>query len=158
MSETQLVMDSPVGMLRLRSDGDNVTGLAFCDDPPEDSRTPILVEARRQLDEYFAGERDEFELPLRPAGTDFQRGVWAELLRIPYGETVSYGEVATRLGLPLTASRAIGLANGSNPLAIVVPCHRVIGADGSLTGYGGGLDNKRTLLRLESRRREDTLF
>lgn len=158
MSEAQLVMDSPVGMLRLRTDGENLTELAFCDDPPEDSREPILQNARRQLEEYFAGERDAFDLPVLPAGTDFQRAVWAELLRIPYGETVSYGQIATRLGLPLSASRAIGLANGSNPVAIIVPCHRVIGANGQLTGYGGGLDNKRTLLHLESRRREDTLF
>ena len=158
MSGTQLVMDSPVGRLRLRTDGTSVTALNFCDDPFEASETAILREAERQLTEYFAGERDEFDLPLDPAGTEFQRGVWAELLRIPYGETASYGEIATRLGLPLTASRAIGLANGSNPLAIVVPCHRVIGADGSLTGYGGGLENKRILLALESRRREDTLF
>lgn len=158
MSETVLVMDSPVGRLRLRTDGEDVTELAFCDDPLEESEAPVLLDARRQLDEYFAGERTGFELSLRPDGSDFQRRVWAELLRIPYGETVSYGEIATRLGLPLTASRAVGLANGSNPLAIVVPCHRVIGADGSLTGYGGGLDNKRILLALESRGREDTLF
>ena len=151
MSETHLVMDSPVGRLRLRTDGENVTELMFCDDPVEASDAPALLEAARQLAEYFAGERTEFDLPLRPAGTDFQCGVWAELLNIPYGETVSYGQIATRLGLPLTASRAVGLANGSNPISIVVPCHRVIGADGTLVGFGGGLDNKRILLELEAR-------
>jgi methylated-DNA-[protein]-cysteine S-methyltransferase len=107
-----------------------------------------VAELRRQLTEYFAGERRQFDLELAPAGTEFQQRVWAELQRIPYGETVSYGDIARRLGRP-GASRAVGLANGSNPLPIVVPCHRVIGADGSLTGYGGGLEAKARLLELE---------
>ena len=158
MSESQLVMTSPVGPLRLRTDGRNLTEVMFVREPEEPSDSPILLEAQRQLEAYFAGDRNEFDLPLEPAGTDFQRRVWGELLNIRYGETTSYGEVATRLGLPLSASRAVGLANGSNPISIVVPCHRVIGADGSLTGYGGGLDNKRLLLQLESQGREDTLF
>ena len=158
MSESQLVMTSPVGHLRLRTDGRNLTEVMFVRVPEEPSDSPILLEAQRQLEAYFAGDRNEFDLPLEPAGTDFQRRVWGELLNIRYGETTSYGEVATRLGLPLSASRAVGLANGSNPISIVVPCHRVIGADGSLTGYGGGLDNKRLLLQLESQGREDTLF
>ncbi|MFE1551025.1 methylated-DNA--[protein]-cysteine S-methyltransferase [Streptomyces sp. NPDC058718] len=106
-------------------------------------------EAIRQLDAYFAGELTEFDLPLHLVGTPFQLRVWEELRRIPYGETRTYGELAEALGNP-TASRAVGLANGKNPVGIVVPCHRVIGAGGSLTGYGGGLDRKQRLLALES--------
>jgi methylated-DNA-[protein]-cysteine S-methyltransferase len=111
----------------------------------------LLEPARRQLTEYFAGERTEFDLPLRPHGAPFQLRVWEALIRIPYGETASYGEIAAELGAP-TASRAVGAANGRNPIAIVVPCHRVIGANGSLTGYAGGLDQKRALLDLEAGR------
>jgi methylated-DNA-[protein]-cysteine S-methyltransferase len=111
----------------------------------------LLEPARRQLTEYFAGERTEFDLPLRPTGAPFQLRVWEKLATIPYGETVSYGEIARELGHP-TASRAVGAANGRNPIAIVVPCHRVIGANGSLTGYAGGLDQKRALLDLEAGR------
>jgi methylated-DNA-[protein]-cysteine S-methyltransferase len=106
------------------------------------------AEVRRQLGEYFAGERREFDLPLAPQGTPFERAVWAELAKIPFGETRSYGEIARTLGRP-GAARAVGRANGANPLPIVVPCHRVIGADGSLTGFGGGLDVKSRLLELE---------
>ena len=109
--------------------------------------TPVV---REQLDAYFAGELSEFDLPLAPHGTPFQRRVWDELSRIPFGETTSYSELARRLGDPKLV-RAVGLANGRNPLAIVIPCHRVIGAGGSLTGYGGGLDRKRWLLDLEAR-------
>ena len=109
-----------------------------------------LSEAKRQLGEYFAGDRREFDLPLAPDGTAFQHRVWNALRRIPYAETRSYGDLAKRIGNP-TASRAVGAANGCNPLAIVVPCHRVIGADGSLTGYGGGLPVKAALLALEQR-------
>ncbi len=158
MSEHTMVIDSPVGPLRLGSDGDNITQVAFADEVSTTTDVAILREAARQLESYFAGELEEFNLPLAPSGTDFQRRVWAALLDVPYGQTASYGEIATRLGLPLSASRAIGLANGSNPIAIVVPCHRIIGADGSLTGYGGGLDNKRLLLQLEQSRRDDVLF
>ena len=114
---------------------------------------PTLVVARRQLEEYFAKERTEFDLPLDPIGTEFQVMCWLALAQIPYGHTVSYGEQAAMVGRP-TAVRAVGGANGRNPLAIVLPCHRVIGADGSLTGFGGGMDAKRFLLGLES----DTLF
>jgi methylated-DNA-[protein]-cysteine S-methyltransferase len=106
------------------------------------------AEVRRQLAEYFAGERRQFDLPLAPQGTLFERAVWAELAKIPFGETRSYGEIATTLGRP-GAARAVGRANGANPIPIVVPCHRVIGADGSLTGFGGGLDVKSRLLELE---------
>lgn len=119
-----------------------------------------LEETARQLEAYFAGELTEFDLPLAPRGNRFQMAVWAELLNIPYGETVSYGDIARRIGEPLSASRAVGTANGANPLPIFIPCHRVVGADKSLTGFGGGLATKRFLLELEFRVRppRDTLF
>lgn len=110
---------------------------------------PPLLELRRQLAQYFAGERRAFDLPLAPRGTEFERRVWQALLAIPYGETRSYAEVAAAIGRP-SACRAVGHANGSNPIAVVIPCHRVIGSDGSLTGYGGGLPLKRFLLDLEN--------
>jgi methylated-DNA-[protein]-cysteine S-methyltransferase len=146
-------MDSPVGTLRVVSDGTAVTGVLF--DPAEpavgerDDTHPVLAAARTQLQRYFAGDLEEFDLPLAPVGTPFQQRVWAELRRVGYGETVSYGEIARRLGLPPGASRAVGLANGRNPIAVVVPCHRVVGSKGTLVGYAGGLDRKRTLLNLE---------
>lgn len=156
------VMDSPVGALLLTGDGTHLTGIFFerhkdgVDDRPEAARTgrrtaddPVLAETERQLAEYFALDRTTFDLPLAPAGTRFQQRVWTALLDVPYGRTASYGQIATRLGLLPSASRAVGLANGSNPISIVVPCHRVIGSDGSLTGYGGGLERKRYLLDLE---------
>jgi methylated-DNA-[protein]-cysteine S-methyltransferase len=115
-----------------------------------DDDDPVLVETARQLGEYFAGERREFDLPLGPVGTEFQLRVWAGLRTIPYGTTWSYGELAAAIGKGPLASRAVGLANGANPLSIVVPCHRVIGADGKLTGFGGGVERKRWLLDLES--------
>jgi methylated-DNA-[protein]-cysteine S-methyltransferase len=147
-------MDSPVGVLRLVSDGDALTSVMF--DPPEpaaggrDDEHPVLVRARAQLGAYFAGDLKEFDLPLAATGTPFQLRVWQALRDIGYGETVSYGEIARRLGLPPGASRAVGLANGRNPIAIVVPCHRVIGSNGRLVGYAGGLDRKERLLSLES--------
>jgi methylated-DNA-[protein]-cysteine S-methyltransferase len=161
-------LETPVGRLLLTTDGAALSGVWFerhrdgDDDRPStaqragtrDDDHPVLAAARTQLGEYFARERRAFDLSLAPAGTAFQRRVWTALLDIAYGATASYGEIARRLGLPLTASRAVGLANGSNPISIVVPCHRVIGADGSLTGYGGGLDRKRYLLDLE----RDLLF
>jgi methylated-DNA-[protein]-cysteine S-methyltransferase len=113
-----------------------------------DESVPLLVEVARQLMAYFAGRLIDFDVPLRLHGTTFQRRVWAALADIPYGETVSYGELAALIGQP-TAARAVGLANGRNPVAVIVPCHRVIGSTGSLVGYGGGLDRKRYLLRLE---------
>jgi methylated-DNA-[protein]-cysteine S-methyltransferase len=148
-------LDSPIGELTLVSDGEALTGLYMTEQrhrpelpaaPAGDD--PVLAEARRQLAEYFSGARREFDLPLRPAGTQFQQTVWAALREIPYGETAGYGELAARIGRP-GAARAVGLANGRNPIAIVVPCHRVIGSGGSLTGYGGGLERKRYLLSLE---------
>jgi methylated-DNA-[protein]-cysteine S-methyltransferase len=149
-------LDSPIGELTLVSDGEALTGL-YMDAQRHRPELPtataavdaVLAATRRQLGEYFAGERREFDLPLRPAGTAFQREVWEALREIPYGETAGYGELAQRLGRP-GAARAVGLANGRNPIAIVLPCHRVIGAAGALTGYGGGLERKRYLLDLEA--------
>ncbi len=117
----------------------------------ESSRGPIAV-AIRQLKEYFACKRADFDLPLAPEGTEFQRAVWRQLQEIPYGETISYGELARRVGNP-KASRAVGAANGQNPIPIVIPCHRVIGSNGKLTGFGGGLSTKERLLALEAKQR-----
>jgi methylated-DNA-[protein]-cysteine S-methyltransferase len=142
-------IDSPIGALLLCSDGDALTGLFM--EPHSDQAGGAVPDEKpfraviEQLRAYFAGESTTFDVPLTPHGTEFQRKVWAELLTIPYGHTVSYGEIATTLGNPLS-SRAVGLANGRNPISVIVPCHRVIGADGSLTGYGGGLPRKRWLL------------
>jgi methylated-DNA-[protein]-cysteine S-methyltransferase len=113
-----------------------------------DDHAPPFAAVKEQLAAYFRGDLQAFDLPLAPAGTPFQRRVWQELARIPYGETISYGELARRVGNP-KAARAVGLANGQNPLPIIVPCHRVIGSDGRLTGYGGGLPRKEALLALE---------
>jgi methylated-DNA-[protein]-cysteine S-methyltransferase len=147
---------SPIGDLTLTGDGRALTGLYMQHhrhrpplDPGAIGDAAPFEEALWQLAQYFAGERTGFELPLSPTGTPFQRAVWDALVEIPYGETVSYGELARRVGRP-AASRAVGLANGRNPISIVVPCHRVVGASGSLTGYGGGLDRKRFLLELEA--------
>ena len=145
-------VDSPIGELLLTAEDGALTRLymsPFHLDPVWEHDPEALAEPARQLAEYFAGERTEFELELRPAGTAFQRGVWDLLLGIPYGETTTYGALALALGDPRKV-RAVGLANGRNPISIVVPCHRVIGADGSLTGYGGGLERKRVLLELEA--------
>lgn len=119
----------------------------------EEMKTDLLEKAQRELDEYFAGKRKEFDLPLRMYGTEFQKHVWNTLLQIPYGGTLTYGEVAQIIGNP-KACRAVGMANNQNPLMILVPCHRVIGADGGLVGYGGGLDIKEKLLRLERKHAE----
>ena len=122
---------------------------AISSDAVRQDDLPILMEAARQLEEFFNRERRDFDLPISPSGTDFQMKVWKELCNIPYGETISYGELARRIGNP-NASRAVGLANGANPISIIVPCHRVIGANGKLTGYGGGLPRKEKLLALEA--------
>lgn len=146
-------VDSPVGPLLLTSDGASLTRLLFGGEPdPSWSTEPcaLLDHAVEQLREYFAGERTDFDLPVEPAGTPFQLRVWQALRTIPYAETINYAQLASLVG-NAKASRAVGLANGRNPISIVVPCHRVIGANGSLTGYGGGLDRKRTLLDLEQR-------
>jgi methylated-DNA-[protein]-cysteine S-methyltransferase len=149
-------IDSPIGELLLLGDDEALHGLYM-----QDGRKPARIAPRwkrsvapftdvqTQLREYFAGERVVFDTPLAMHGTLFERQVWRALVDIPYGETVSYGEIATRVGQP-SAARAVGLANGRNPIAVIVPCHRVIGADGTLTGYGGGFERKRLLLELES--------
>ena len=163
------VVPSPIGPLLLTSDGQALTGLHLSapgseGDAPDalsasgvtgDARTWRRAEAaapfpaaRAQLAAYFAGRLTAFDLPLAPPGTEFQRRVWAALAAIPYGTTTTYGDLARQLGSP-NGSRAVGLANGRNPIAIIIPCHRVIGADGSLTGYGGGLPRKAVLLDLE---------
>jgi methylated-DNA-[protein]-cysteine S-methyltransferase len=145
------LLPSPLGPLLLTGGDDGVTRVLLDGPDPapgwvrDDAR---FTETARQLGEYFAGERTAFDLPLRATGTAFEQRVWDELRDIPYGETTSYGAIARRLGHP-RAARAVGRANGRNPLAIVVPCHRVIGASGALTGYAGGLDRKRALLALE---------
>lgn len=144
---------SPLGPILLRSDGHSLTGL-FMNERTigegwiENPAAEPFAQVREQLGEYFAGTRRTFDLPLALRGTTFQRVVWAFLRDIPYGETISYGQLALRIGSP-KACRAVGLANGQNPISIVVPCHRVIGSNGKLTGYGGGLPNKRALLDLE---------
>ena len=150
------VADSPIGELVLVGGEDGLAGVYMTPhrhgpelDPAWRRDPAPLAEAARQLEEYFTGDRTEFDLPLAPHGTAFQQRVWALLREIPYGETTTYGALAERLGNPRTV-RAVGLANGRNPISIVVPCHRVIGSDGSLVGFGGGLERKRTLLDLEA--------
>lgn len=144
------VLDTPIGPLGLVASDDALEAVLFDGRRirPE-GRSPALDEAARQLEAYFAGELVDFDLPLDLHGTDFQRRCWLALATIPYGQTVSYGEQARRLGLGPESARAVGAANGQNPLPIVLPCHRVIGADGSLTGFGGGLHVKRRLLEHE---------
>ncbi|MCH5353141.1 MAG: methylated-DNA--[protein]-cysteine S-methyltransferase [Acutalibacter sp.] len=143
-------ISSPVGTLKLAEENGMITELRFeeWDGKTPKTETKLLSRAREELREYFAGKRREFTLPLAPKGTEFQRRVWEALLTIPYGETRSYGEIAALIGSP-KASRAVGSANHRNPISIFIPCHRVIGADGSLTGYGGGLEVKRALLAIE---------
>jgi methylated-DNA-[protein]-cysteine S-methyltransferase len=161
------VVDSPVGPLTLVATDDVLAGLYMTEqrhrppgevfgEPAEDPDGQPFAAASRQLREYFDGERTEFDLELALDGTAFQRRVWTALRDIPYGRTVSYGQLADRLGQP-SASRAVGLANGKNPIGIIVPCHRVVGADGSLTGYGGGIERKRFLLAHEQRISGQTL-
>jgi len=150
-------VDSPLGALTLVATGGVLSGLFMVDQrhrppneafgEPDPTPFPAVID---QLAAYLAGERTAFDLPLAPVGTPFQLAVWGALRQIPYGETVSYGEIARQIGRP-GASRAVGLANGANPIAIIVPCHRVVGSNGSLTGYGGGIERKRFLLDLERR-------
>lgn len=154
---------SPVGRLTLAADAAGLRHIAF-----ELGRHPLWIgddwrrdpaafgAAREQLEAYFAGDLQQFDLPLAPEGSEFQLGVWAQLRRIPYGATISYGELAQRVGDP-SAARAVGAANGRNPLPIVVPCHRVVGADGSLTGFGGGIATKKFLLEHEQKYAKFTL-
>jgi methylated-DNA-[protein]-cysteine S-methyltransferase len=154
------VHPSPIGPLTLMANEGLLTHLVMEDQahpteiPPGSLRDDdAFDEVRTQLDEYFAGSRTRFDVPMHLEGTDFQRKVWAQLCAIPYGETISYGELARRVGNP-KASRAVGLANGRNPVAVIVPCHRVIAADGSLGGYGGGMERKTHLLDLERTHRD----
>lgn len=170
------LMQSPIGELRIVARDGAITAIDFLGGFSEaatrqsstvaavaragrpmgerDDFVPVLVAAVGQLQEYFAGNRTHFELPLAPEGTPFQRKVWDQLLKIGYGGSASYGEIAGRLGMTGHGARAVGLANGRNPIPIVIPCHRVVGADGSLTGYGGGIERKQVLLDLET----DSLF
>ena len=160
------LMDSPVGPLRIVARDGAITAIDFMDAPdapaqltgrPRGERAdddPLLKEAVRQLEAYFARDLKDFDLPLAPVGTPFQMSVWQELRTIAYGESTSYGVIAGRLGKTGHGARAVGLANGRNPIPIVIPCHRVVGADGSLTGYGGGVERKQILLDLET----DALF
>jgi methylated-DNA-[protein]-cysteine S-methyltransferase len=165
-------LDSPAGQIRVIAQDGALTAVEFLSAPPDDAsprssmRTaaersaaravgervdddPLLLEAARQLRAYFDRELKEFDLPLRPAGTPFQQRVWEQLQRIGYGETASYGEIAGRLGMSPGASRAVGAANGRNPIGIVIPCHRVVGSKGLLSGYAGGVERKQLLLGLE---------
>lgn len=156
-SNNILYLPSPIGTLRLEANQHGICCLAFCHtivEYPESSASPLLIEAKKQLDEYFAGKRKIFSLPLSFQGTAFQIRVWEALQTIPYGETWYYGQLAEAVGNP-KACRAVGMANNRNPLPILIPCHRVIGKNGSLTGYGGGLDIKEKLLALEQRTRRE---
>lgn len=159
MTFSYKTMSSPVGELTLIASDKGLAAILWENDRPgrvtlEPRRFvadhPILLEAERQLTAYFAGKRDAFDLPLDFQGTDFQKSVWAALLTIPFGETRSYGEIARQIGRP-SASRAVGAANGRNPISIIAPCHRVIGSNGSLTGFAGGLEAKELLLGIERR-------
>jgi methylated-DNA-[protein]-cysteine S-methyltransferase len=162
MSQTVTsTVDSPIGPLLLSASNGVLTGLQmqnqrhFRELPADVIRDDTwFADIAAQLDAYFAGDLHEFDINLNLVGTDFQQRVWAQLQAIPYGETISYGELAARVG-NANASRAVGLANGKNPVSIIVPCHRVIGADGSLTGYGGGLDRKTWLLAHETAARRE---
>jgi methylated-DNA-[protein]-cysteine S-methyltransferase len=149
----QTYYHSPIGWLEIRGSDIGVETVTFIDSEPVEQREEPEWSAQvmQQLNEYFRRKRQAFDLVLKPAGTDFQQRVWQELKKIPYGQTLSYGQVAKRIGRP-EAVRAVGLANGQNPIALIVPCHRVISSDGRLTGYAGGLERKRWLLELESLR------
>ena len=145
----QIVIWSPVGPLTLTAEGPALSSIRF-GDAGEGASSPVLEQAAAELAEYFAGKRRAFSVPLAPQGTAFQRKVWATLEKVPYGETASYGQIAAKIGNP-KASRAVGMANNRNPVPILIPCHRIVGADGALVGYGGGLEVKRALLDLEKR-------
>ncbi len=157
-------LDTPIGVLLLAGDGESLVELGFPHGKAARRHQPHWIrrpgdfaECRRQLQQYFAGTRKEFDLPLAPRGTDFQLQVWEVLRTIPYGETVSYGQLAAQIKRP-GASRAVGAANGKNPIPIIIPCHRVIGSNGRLVGFGGGLPTKRHLLALEREASTPTLF
>lgn len=153
MSSYWTSLDTPVGPLRISGDETAITAIEFASGEPvagtRDDDLPLLAAARSQLRSYFARERTDFDLPVALRGTPFQVRVWDALRTIPYGTTTGYGAIADRLGLAKGSARAVGAANGANPIAIVVPCHRVVGSSGRLVGYAGGLDRKRSLLALE---------
>jgi methylated-DNA-[protein]-cysteine S-methyltransferase len=164
MSLSCKTIESPVGKLKLVASDKGLVAVLWQNDRPsrvsigemiENDQHPILLKAEKQLGEYFAGKRKEFSIPLDMRGTTFQKNVWEALLAIPFGETRSYGQLAKQLGNP-NATRAVGAANGRNPISIIVPCHRVIGSTGKLTGFGGGLETKAHLLNLEEK--SGTLF
>lgn len=148
------IMNTAMGSLLIKADDSSITSIHFLNDSqtlPELVDNAIIDQCITELGEYFAGKRVTFDLPLAPKGTDFQKSVWQQLLKIPYGNTTSYGEIAQQIGNP-KAARAIGLANNRNPIPIIIPCHRVVGSNGSLTGYAGGLENKSYLLKLEGKK------
>lgn len=156
----QSSIQSLLGFLILRSDGQTVTEITFSENDLQEKKScTVLEKCKEQLASYFAGKLTSFDLPLNPEGTEFQQKVWAELLKIPYGETITYMELAVRLG-DAKAIRAVATANGRNPVAIVIPCHRVIGAGNKLTGYAGGIGRKKLLLELEMKHsvRKNLLF
>lgn len=158
--EYQSSLSSPLGFLILESDGQSVTGITFSENNIQEQNTSeILEKCKEQLNDYFSGKTIVFDLQLNPDGTEFQQKVWAELLKIPYGETITYMELAIRLGDPKLV-RAVGTANGRNPIAVIIPCHRVIGAGNKLTGYAGGIWRKQWLLQLEMKHsvRKNILF
>lgn len=144
-------LNSPLGYLELTATEEHLRQIRFLDCEPEQpvaEENEILKQAKTELSEYFKGERTDFSIPFKTEGTNFQQSVWKELLNIPYGQTITYGELAQKLGDP-NKVRAIGKANGSNPIPLIIPCHRVIGADNKLVGYAGGIDRKQLLLKLE---------
>ena len=156
----QVSMSCPLGFLIIKSDGQFIAEISFSETDLQEQQTcAVLEKCKEQLKAYFSGKTTVFDLPLQPEGTEFQQKVWAELLKIPYGETITYMELAVRLGDP-KAVRAVGTANGRNPIAILIPCHRVIGAGNKLTGYAGGIWRKKILLELEMKHsiRKNSLF
>jgi len=156
----QSSFNSPLGFLVIKSDGHAVTEVSFAESELQEQNVcEVLHKCKQQLKDYFSGKSIEFDLPLNPQGTEFQQKVWIELMKIPYGETITYMELAVRMG-DAKAVRAVGTANGRNPIAIVIPCHRVIGAGNKLTGYAGGIWRKKLLLELEMKHsiRKNSLF
>ena len=142
------VITTPIGNIKIEEQDEKITGISYTEERPSYADTHVLKEAQKQLNEYFEGRRKIFNLPLNPAGTEFQHKVWSALKEIPYGEIRTYKQIAEQIGNP-SACRAVGMANNKNPIMIVVPCHRVIGSNGALTGYASGIDIKEKLLDLE---------
>jgi len=158
MQKAIIYQESPIGLLEICGEEEWITDVNFVDSAKAEVQpSPVVQQCTLQLEEYFSGKRKEFDLPLKPKGTEFQRKVWAQLQHIPFGETISYLTLAKHLG-DLKATRAVGLANGKNPISIIIPCHRVIGANGKLTGYAGGLWRKKWLLNHENSLAENDLF